>query len=637
MTPSHTTTMNFEVQPQHIVSRGSWAVYRSLAVWIRRNLPTAAARDKASRFTSSRCAGYQQFPGSSHNTHHTVLQVLVFTGPLKHLKLIHYHVLFIPAQDRLSISACYSQQPAFIFCFPYQSASFHLRLLQQNKQTAKSSQRIKPYVPSPTSSHHTFLSCRQRRRMVNATATISSFSIASIVILGMVIMACWNHCRSRIAGLRDAEVATTIKNTTVDGTEMSEEEGSTQRQPIRGWRWKRILRRVGWIQVPSAEENDEERRYMGRRGAIGSENGSVDVVSEQPAQVADDEADGRPKTATNILPRPTYVRAFENLGGYRYGGDDYMAALPISTSSTSSPTPYSYSHCFAQNVAELEDSLTHMSTYSPRCSKDNSNGSINSNHGDHYSLTSHNGFPSARQDDRRPCFWPVGEVKRGSLVPAPLDPGKKRYSPYSGRVGDENNKKQIPQDEMEQDDVEDYESPAAAHSRRASAFGSASVADSVSRYSHFENPLGQHPPELTPEVRESTHLPRRSSVPIPGCAVGTSAAAYAMENQRPVTARRGDSILPPSLQVWTQPAIAPVHSISREPRPKTAPHPPFPAARQPTAGPHQHHRHFSVCDDIWVTVPLTPAKRSHREVKRWSWTVEDPKIVGVAVEGGDVL
>ena len=387
--------------------------------------------------------------------------------------------------------------------------------------------------------------------MINDPAVISFFTVAGVIVLGAAIMGWWNNRKSRIAGRKTAEIDTGVESVE-DGVrrggknvDMDERDDGS----IRGWRWKRILCRVGWIKIPSGAECDEEMRDMGRRGAV--VNGTPSAQALVSASVADVESAITSRPAVSRLPRPTDMRPFENMGGYRCGGDiftyghDNVAPLPVPTTA-SSPTPYH----FSQGIVEVEAPSTPLGAYSTADSRNNSMRSFgSSDYG--FSLTSYNGFPVTRQEDRMAALpipkdhplhqhcpdssLPAKVAVRGrsravvkhereSLVPAPLNPRRGRHSPHSNQ-SHSRDPSQSSGPDAQQSGVVELETSSAAQTRRASASRSASVATSESRYSHFENPLGQHPPNSISRAHDPNDLPRRSSVPVPETAINRNVRA----------------------------------------------------------------------------------------------------------------
>ncbi|KAJ9614377.1 hypothetical protein H2200_002513 [Cladophialophora chaetospira] len=165
---------------------------------------------------------------------------------------------------------------------------------------------------------------------------------------------------------------------------------------IRNWRWKRILRKVGWIQIPSEVEHDLEMRNMGRRMAVVDEGIVQPVIARKP--VARDAEQG---TKSNFVPvnkleRPTNAPSFEKISGYRYGdygyGPDNMSPLPVLKSS--SPTPYDY----PQGIAEVDGTSTAFGSpmYSPTPS---SKLSMDSGYSSFFPLRSPNGLLISNEDD----------------------------------------------------------------------------------------------------------------------------------------------------------------------------------------------------------------------------------------------
>ncbi len=106
-------------------------------------------------------------------------------------------------------------------------------------------------------------------------------------------------------------------------------------------------------------------------------------------------------------------------------------------------------------------------------------------------------FQAARKGSPSPY-----QYERESLVPAPLNLRRGRYSPDPPRNSNQRpDRTSTP--EAQQGNIAELESPPSVPSRRRSddpGFRS-STSTSESRYSHLENPLGQHPVELDDTVR----------------------------------------------------------------------------------------------------------------------------------------
>ncbi|KIW22339.1 uncharacterized protein PV07_12236 [Cladophialophora immunda] len=463
---------------------------------------------------------------------------------------------------------------------------------------------------------------------MNEPAMISFFSITGVILLVAGIAIWRTYHKSRMHDKPNDETAIEnngdprhgVQNLRIRAGNTADLEQQADNQGGR-WRWRKILDRVSWAQVPNSAEDPEEMRAMERQQGV-NEKADQAIVSGSISGV---EAGTRDLRDVEKGPRPTDVASFEKLGGYRYGdfayGHDNMAPLPV-------PTLVEYRH--APGIAEVE-AVPACSYPSQVCDRD----SIEAGHRPR--LTSYNGFPPMHQhrDDvmaalpipkdhplsqhypvaqcpapstipHQDAGWkpPVFQYERDSLVPAPLNPRRGRHNP-----------------DMDQDDNQPsttkpvriagltLERPSSAHSRRAPTSRSASKEGHEERYSVFESPLRQHPPELNNELQDPRKTLGQTSVHTPRSMVGEGRATDDVRNDWPLTTDMKNC----SFRSPNQPVSVSEHRHH----------------------PHQRHRHFSSCDAAWTTFPLTPSSQSSRKPSRWSWTAENFRVAGM--EGENVV
>jgi hypothetical protein len=261
--------------------------------------------------------------------------------------------------------------------------------------------------------------------MLNIPATIS-FVVITALIVGVTAIMAWRthrknkaHAKAKTKAEAEAQVDDESYHIVYNTGRDDEDDGWEKRERMskdnhmEGWRWKRILQRVGWIRVPSSGDDGQEMRHMGRRGAVVEEMVGEEVI------VAYERSGTGPETETEIaaaadtaekLPRPTDVPSFENLGGYRYGGyrygdfaygPDNMSPLPVpvpvsvSVSVSASSSDRHHQQSAKQGIAEVQGlSVASGSSSMPGSGKN----SLESTHAA-YCLTSYNGFPTRSQDD----------------------------------------------------------------------------------------------------------------------------------------------------------------------------------------------------------------------------------------------
>ncbi|EXJ69606.1 uncharacterized protein A1O5_07642 [Cladophialophora psammophila CBS 110553] len=461
---------------------------------------------------------------------------------------------------------------------------------------------------------------------MNEPAMISFFSLTG-VILFVAGIATWRiHRRNRMQGKPDGiavdENHGDAENGKQDRGIRAEDGDGPAENRESGW-WRRVLDGVGWAQIPISAEDQEKMRVLGRRGIVDKKADEA-VVS---AVIGGVEAETSRPSAIQRESRPTEVAPFEKLGGYRYGdfayGHDNMAPLPV-PALVNELNPYHH----PSEIAEVEAApacLCPSAQASNRSSMESGYGSP---------LTSYNGLPTIHQhrDDmmaalpipkdhplyqyhpiahcpatpnlpRQDAGWrlPVLQYERESLVPAPLNPRRGRHSPHADL---DHNQTSPP--EPVRTVFSELGRPSSAHSRLASCSESHSKEGPDARYSCFESPLRQHPPELRNELQDSREISRQNSEHVSGAIVGQIRAKDDVRNEWPLTTEMKVPIQHYSIQTPIQPASASEHHL-----------------------PPQRHRHFSSCDNAWTSVPLTSESQPSRRPQRWSWTAEDFRVVGI--------
>ncbi|KIW62301.1 hypothetical protein PV04_10485 [Phialophora macrospora] len=431
--------------------------------------------------------------------------------------------------------------------------------------------------------------------MVNVPATISFFVIAALMISVAVIMAWRTHRKNKAQAKAKAEIGAEAHDESyhiVHNAGQDVDDGERQRMPEyhkQGWRWKRILQRVGWIRVPS-DDDGQEMRDMGKRGAVVEERAGEVIIAYERSRMGLETDTVIAAAAEGKLPRPTDVPSFENLGGYRYGdfayGSDNMSPLPVlapvsvsvsASSSISDGRRHHHHHHHHQSPSSTQG-IAKVEGVSLSSSSSLTGGgkiSLKSSHAT-YPLTSYNGFPTTSQDDIMAALpipkdhplsqhHPMGrqravpplpkprarlsqdeevhetdrkldeegrnlpeeerilreynfqkpnlqepnlrqeghqtsifQYERESLVPAPLDPRRGRHNLAARRRSNAQDSRVWTSQAGQTKVVKragPLPAPSRPHSCCISVFGSPAPAGARSRYSHFENPLRQHPVE----------------------------------------------------------------------------------------------------------------------------------------------
>jgi hypothetical protein len=419
--------------------------------------------------------------------------------------------------------------------------------------------------------------------MLNVPATIS-FVVITALIVGVTAIMAWRthrknkaHAKAKTKAEADDESYHIVYNTGRD----DEDNGQEKRERISKddrmgrWRWKRILQRVGWLRIPSSDDDGQEMRHMGRRGAVVEESvgEEVIVVYERSGTGPETETEIAAAAATTAavkLPSPTDVPSFENLGGYRYGdfvyGPDNMSPLPVPVpvSVSASNSDRHHQQSAKQGITEVQGvSVASGSSSMPGSGKNSLESSRAA-----YRLTSYNGYPTRSQDDimaalpipkdhplsqhhpmgyqhavlplPRQCArpsqdeevheivgnldeegrnlyqeeaiaqgrnlqetnlqeeahkTPIFQFERESLVPAPLNPRRGRHNPAARRRSNAHGSRAwaFPGQTKVVGQAGPLPGPSRPHSYCTSVSGSPATAGAGSRYSHFENPLRQHP------------------------------------------------------------------------------------------------------------------------------------------------
>ncbi|KAH0848805.1 hypothetical protein FOPE_03097 [Fonsecaea pedrosoi] len=488
---------------------------------------------------------------------------------------------------------------------------------------------------------------------MNEPAMISFFSVTGVILLVAAIAIWRTHHKSHMRGQVDD---TAIHNDDGGNSRNGHQDADSIRAgnaPVidgqadnRGgnWRWRKIIDGVGWAQVPNGPEDREETRVMARRRGITEkpEQALVSVsIGSAEAQAGTSYANDVEKGGS----RPTDVMSFENLGGYRYGdfayGHDNMAPLPVPASGPDQNSLYRHS----PGIAEVE--AVPAGSYLSRIP---STDSRESGHG--CRLTSYNGLPPVHQqqhDDMmaalpiskdHPLYQhhpvsqspapsqpsdqssdhkpPAFHYERGSLVPAPLNPRRgKRCLDV-----DQNHEPTPTAEPVRAASGLTLERPSSARSQPASASGSGSREWPEPRYSMFESPLRQHPPELFLDLPGPRDVSAQTSTQEPQEMLAAETGTKDGDDLRT------DCSLTTEMKSSSPKLHQPVNGFNQQ---RHHHHP-----RQGQGQGHRH-RHFSSCDAGWTTVPLTPSSQSSAASRpsRWSWTAEDFRVVGT--DGDNVV
>ncbi|KIW93601.1 uncharacterized protein Z519_06206 [Cladophialophora bantiana CBS 173.52] len=462
---------------------------------------------------------------------------------------------------------------------------------------------------------------------MNEPAMISFFSLTGVILL-VAGIATWRiHRQNRMRGKPDGIAVDENHGDAENGKQDRCMRGDDGDGPAEnresGGRCGRVLDGAGWAQIPNSAEDQEETRVRGRQGVV-YEKADEAVVS---AVIGGVEAETSSPSAIQRGSRPTEVVPFENLGGYRYGdfayGHDNMAPLPV-PALVNELNPYYH----APGIAEVEAVPACPYPSAPASNK----SSMESGYGS--PLTSYNGLVTIHQhlDDmmaalpipkdhplyehhpvahcpatpslprhdasRRP---PVLQYERESLFPAPLNPRRGRHSPH---VDLDHGQTSPP--EPGRTVFTELRRRSSARSPLISSSGSHSKEGPEARYSCFESPLKQHPPELSNGLRHSREISRQNSEPVLGAIVGQIRAKDDVRNEWPLTTEMKVPIQHYSNQTPVQPASASEHHLT-----------------------HTRHRHLSSCNNAWTSAPLTPESRQSCRPQRWSWTAEDFRAVGI--------
>jgi hypothetical protein len=542
---------------------------------------------------------------------------------------------------------------------------------------------------------------------------IASFSIVFVLAISFTAMAWRSYRKSKLESKRksfdDAEVE---RRLVADGDTGKNEERLSSRHSF-GRRWERILARVGWFPVSSEEKRyscGREMGELGRKEFVGSVKGQ-DVPAVSSKGLVSDGVTSKPASKMiNTFRRPTYIPPFECLGGYRYSDYGYgsaaMSPLPILASFASMNT-----HHYPLVIVEAEGKS--ICTSSPMASPLPSSGKASMESGDGFTPTSYNDFVRSSQDDMRAALpipkdhplcqhhpgdhnpstchlpKPTGErnlaafqYEQESLVPKPLNSKNGIHAAAANGKRDEQVNANGERDTIAgEESLDSYRGR--LRSRVVSAFVGPSRAQSRSRYSHFENPLRQHPvggendssqpgaaegqsqsPGSVTTVNSQTEehndpgyewplvsrrMSKRFSInrrPVAGGAqVAQEHAAVAppcsirLEDQATKTLKRtvhlsvsdaGEKFKfvvespknsPTSSQIDKPAVIASAQRLKIRP---IGP-PSLQIGRRAPSSRQQNYRHFSVCDGTWTGCSSTLERRSPGSPARWS-VPEDTKV-----------
>ncbi|KIX96330.1 uncharacterized protein Z520_08108 [Fonsecaea multimorphosa CBS 102226] len=377
----------------------------------------------------------------------------------------------------------------------------------------------------------------------------------------------------------------------------------------------------GWAQVPNTcsvgVQEEEEMRSMAR-GRPGVDEKvyqtPLATVSITPGVEAEtSQSHPMIDAQTSKGSRPTDIVAFENLGGYRYGdfayGHDNMAPLPVPPASSQDRhlNPYSH-HSPAGGIAEVEAVPAPAACpYPPPTIQTSDRVSVElGQHGSGSRLTSYNGLPPHRDDmmaalpipkdhplyqhhphhqvvecpapapaapnkqdhpDRsKPPPPTTIQYERESLVPAPLNPRRGRHNSPQ-HVGDQNHKPTTasttePPAALEPA-VPTLARPSSAPARQPTSISRSTGQKTETRYSVFESPLRQHPPELKRGLQDATRdivvqTPVHDSRAII-CQIG---ADDQVQNEWPLTTAR-ERVVRSSSSSKTTPTPSPFQLVQR--------------------------------------------------------------------------
>ena len=384
--------------------------------------------------------------------------------------------------------------------------------------------------------------------MVNPlVAYVSAFTAFFVLSLAMKALFAYGYLK-RVANRKEQDRVDVEGCFAADADVTAGEERSTIKcRSSQAWRWKKILVKMGWIQVPNGEEENDRRGKELKNMERGCQTAKVDREIDGGLIIASPEKAASTTTPmpaeVNKVPRPTNVPPFGNFGGYRYGhcsyGEDNMAALPVPKStSSSSLTTCPHQHQFPTTIVEIDGTSIPSSsppTTSPLPSRSSKASSVDS--ASNFALTSYNGFLTSSQDDMtaalpipkdhplcqhhpgdpssssRQLPKPTGErnlaalqYERESLVTQPLKPARVRHT-HVGEEKSSSSSNRVEKLKVESGSVVGEESLQSYRLRRRSRIsgldGSGSSAIRFeARYSQFENPLRQNPIQVDDTMRQ---------------------------------------------------------------------------------------------------------------------------------------
>lgn len=526
--------------------------------------------------------------------------------------------------------------------------------------------------------------------MVIIAVVIPFSCIAGILILAIAAEMWRSHRRSK---LHRSRVYSSTNATTTDdiashndGSEAEAAHGK-RRWPktlMRGWRWKRILYRVGWLQIPSDPDDEEQEMHdavgtrngkgkgkeLGQNRVVGSSGRLIrkgDIESGKPGPTIGTTTCGSKNGGGEKKDRrPTDIIPFENFGGYRYGdyarpggqAQHYMAPLPVPVAlpvaSNNHSNPY---HHPPGTIAEVEgQSVTAASQHaSPVTGGKNSMDSGYSTpfeQDDSLSaLPIPKDHPLCHHDPDSPVQSvcqvprPVGlrnlaacryEVdyeyeafERASLVPEPL----KLFRPPV--LTEPSRDYKVDMETGRARDVvlaELEDTPVRPRLPQIST-------QFTPRHSHYESPLRQNPVEGGHGSLSQWGGKRREQR---GDSIDSKEVRAGGTEGNDTISTEATSKRSPKPQVFQfqgeaddspLPEDKDFHFVFASPVYDSPLPPPLlrigvKLGHNDSPG-HHHHRHASMFEGGgWTTVPLTPAGRSPGNPAQWSWTAEEFTVDG---------